>query len=453
MKTIWQKTADATGAGDWFYEFTAAEDRQFDHHLIPYDIFTNLAQARMLEKVGIFNQEESTNTASALIKLYSEWERGSYQLSNDDEDVHSAIEKYLTQELGNAGKKIHTGRSRNDQVLNDIRLFLKQEIRSVASTWLSIAGLLHKLAKDNRGIHFAGFTHTQPAMPTSVDAWAAGYLELLIADLKSLQKAYETNDSCPLGSAAGYGVPYFNVDRDFISELLGFAKTQQAVTACQLSRGTFELRIINALGYGAGTFNRLASDVIWFLNPLMDLVQLSDDQVSGSSIMPQKRNPDVWELIRGSHHEFSGWSVQMSSLGTNLTSGYHRDLQLTKKVVMQSTFAAERLSVAVKHALEGLKFNPDVAKRSLTPDLLATHKANEFVKQGMTFREAYRKVADELESINVDDYDDLSATYNHIGSPGSYNEDYYARQINQSRNWLAQEDEKWNSIKMRLLKP
>lgn len=451
MKTIWQKTTDASGAGDWFYEFTAAEDRRFDDHLIPFDIFTNLAQASMLEKAGIFHGDEAEKTGEVLRKLYQNWEKGSYRLDDDDEDVHSAVEKNLTRELGDTGKKIHTGRSRNDQVLTDIRLFLKQEIRSTASAWLSIAGLLNTLAVQNRGIYFAGFTHTQPAMPVSADAWAAGYLELLLADLKSLQQAYEINDCCPLGSAAGYGVPFLEVDREYLAQLLGFEQTQQAVTAAQLSRGAFELRIVDALGYGAGTFNRMASDVIWFLNPLMGIVELSDDQVSGSSIMPQKRNPDVWELIRASRHEFSGWSVQMGSLGANLISGYHRDLQLTKKIAMQSVFASGRLSEAVRHALAGLKFKPEAARNSLTPDLLATHKANEYVKQGMPFREAYRKVAGELASLSENDFGDLSATYLHSGAPGRYDENHYLDQIKSLQNWLDRENDKWNRAKAGLL--
>ncbi|MEX2396154.1 MAG: lyase family protein, partial [Balneolales bacterium] len=281
-------------------------------------------------------------------------------------------------------------------------------------------------------------------------AWAAGYLDLLLADIESLQQAYEVNDCCPLGSAAGYGVPYFEVDREYLTHLLGFGKMQKNVTSSQLSRGTYELRLIDALGYGAGTFNRMASDVVWYANPLLNLVELSDDQVSGSSIMPQKRNPDAWELIRGSHHEFSGWSVQMSSLSTNLSSGYHRDLQLAKKFVLQSTFAANRLGVAVKHALSGLKFNIESARQSLTPDLMATHKANEYVRQGMTFREAYRKVAAELDSINVDAYDDLSATYNHSGAPGHYNGNHYLEQIKNSQNWLDHEIDKWGGIKENL---
>ncbi|MEX0929062.1 MAG: lyase family protein, partial [Balneolales bacterium] len=282
-------------------------------------------------------------------------------------------------------------------------------------------------------------------------AWAAGYLELLIADLKSLRQAYEISDCCPLGSAAGYGAPYFNLDRAFTTKALGFRETQQAVPAAQLSRGPFELRIIDALGYGAGTFNRIASDIIWFINPLMNLVELSDDQVSGSSIMPQKRNPDVWELVRGSHHEFTGWSVQMASLGANLISGYHRDLQLTKKIVMQSVFAANRLSLAVNHALEGLTFNREAAHKSLTPELLATHKANEYVNQGMPFREAYRKVAGELDSISVSDIEDLSSTYTHSGAPGLYDERYYAGQITAAENWLSGENNKWDDVQKSLL--
>ncbi|MEX0685264.1 MAG: lyase family protein [Balneolales bacterium] len=451
MKTIWQKTPASTETGDWFFEFTAREDRECDQHLIPFDIFTNLAQARMLGTSGIYKSDEAKNVVSTLSKLYLRWEKGEYQLGDDDEDVHSAIEKYLTIELGDTGKKIHTGRSRNDQVLTDIRLFMKHEIRSVVASWVEIGRLLNGLAKEYRGVYFAGFTHTQPAMPSSVDAWAAGYLDLLLADLQSLLHAYEINDRCPLGSAAGYGAPYFEIDRGYLSEALGFSNTQEAVAAAQLSRGTFELRIVDALGYGAGTFNRMAGDVIWFLNPMLGLVELNEDQVSGSSIMPQKRNPDVWELIRGVHHEYTGWSSQMASLATNLTSGYHRDLQLTKKTVMQSAFAGRRLATAVTHALKGLSFNRDAARQSLTPALMATHKANGYVNGGMPFREAYLKVAGELDSLSVKEFGDLYSTYSHIGAPGHYEEKSYLEKISPIEEWLRREEKKWNQVKIELL--
>ncbi|MDG5767051.1 lyase family protein [Balneolales bacterium ANBcel1] len=425
MKTLWQKTEGKTGAREhsqsdrtWFYRFTAEEDRELDRNLVPYDILVNLAQARMLLRVGVYDQPGYEKVVSALRNAWQEWEDGAFGLGPDDEDVHSAVEKYVTEKAGRDGARIHTGRSRNDQVLADMRLFMKKSIVDIAAEWLSVANRLAGIAESYKGVFFAGMTHTQPAMPHSVDAWAAGYLDLLASDLKALQSAFTLVDRSPLGSAAGYGVPYIRVDREYVAGQLGFASVQEPVAASQLSRGRFEMQVVDALAYGALTFNRMASDVVLFMHPSWSLVTLSEDQVSGSSIMPQKRNPDAWELIRGAYHDFQAARTHLAGIPANLGSGYHRDLQVVKKSVVSAVRQSMMLAEAVRHALSGLEFNRDRARSSLTPDVYATHEANRLVAGGMPFREAYRKVAERHGAESRQSAADPEDAANQQGSAG-----------------------------------
>lgn len=412
MKTLWQKHPDrkksvpgeetGTTGDSWFYRFTTGEDRILDNQLVPYDLLVNLAQARMLLKTGIYNRDGFARVEAALLEAWGMSRRGGFMLGPDDEDVHSAVEKYLTDKAGEDGSRIHTGRSRNDQVLADIRLYLKDAIPDIADCWLSAVRRLCEIAESGRGVAFAGLTHTQPAMPHSVDAWAAGYMDLLCTDLRALWQAYQVIDQSPLGSAAGYGVPHITVDRQLLADELGFSRVQEPVAAAQLSRGRFEMQLVDALSYGALTFNRMASDVVLFMHPSWSLVMLSDDQVSGSSIMPQKRNPDAWELIRGAYHEFQSARTHLASVSANLVSGYHRDLQVIKKSVMAAIEQARRLGEAAGHALAGLEFDRKAAERSLTPELYATHEANRLVAGGMPFRDAYREVATKMQELPVE---------------------------------------------------
>ncbi len=386
----------------WFYRFTTEEDRELDRRLIPCDILVNIAQARMLKKIGIYDDEGYVNVSGALQEAWKLYTDEKFDLGQDDEDVHSAIEKFLTERAGQEGARIHTGRSRNDQVLADMRLFMKEAILEIAGEWIAVARRIEKLASDYNGILFAGLTHTQPAMPHSVDAWATGYMDLLVSDLHVLREAYRVTDQSPLGSAAGFGVPHIPIDREFLADELGFARIQVPVAASQLSRGRIEMQLIDALSYGALTFNRMASDVVLFMHPSWSLVTLSEDQVSGSSIMPQKRNPDAWELIRGAYHELVSARAHLSGVPANLTSGYHRDLQVVKKSVMAALEQSKMLAGAVRNALEGLEFNEDAAARTLSPELFATHRANKLVSEGMPFREAYREIARETPGEGYD---------------------------------------------------
>lgn len=457
MKTLWDKKAVKAEAekkpeGNWFFRFTAEEDQALDRALVPYDIMVNLAQARMLHKSGVYGDNGLKKVLSALFMAWDHWTEGTFDLGPDDEDVHSAVEKYLTEQAGEDGARIHAGRSRNDQVLADMRLYLKDMSAAVAAEWLDIARCLEEIARKSAGVFFAGMTHTQPAMPHSADAWCAGYLDMLLSDLKSLQAAAVALDRSPLGSAAGYGVPGIPVDREFLAEQLGFREVQTAVAAAQLSRGRLEMQWVDALFYGVHTFNRMASDVIFFMHPSLGLVTLSEDQVSGSSIMPQKRNPDAWELIRASSHELSAARSFLSGIAANLTSGYHRDLQLIKKSVMSAADRSLRVAEAVKHALSGLEFSRDGAQKSLCSEIYATHRANELVLGGVPFREAYRMTAGELEEAREINPGESSQVYKHSGAPGSGIPDSLVRNLEEIEKWFDSEMKNGELVLLELLK-
>ncbi len=467
MQTLWQKGAGSTkgpaesdsesgSESNWFYRFTAEEDRELDRRLIPYDILVNIAHARMLHKIGVYDDEGFRKVTGALSEIHRLWSDGDFDLGPDDEDVHSAIEKFLTGKAGPDGARIHTGRSRNDQVLADMRLYMKVSISEIAGEWIAIAHRLAEIAEAQNGVMFAGLTHTQPAMPHSADAWAAGYLDLLSSDLTALKHAYEVIDQSPLGSAAGYGVPHIPVDREFVAKELDFARVQEPVAASQLSRGRFEMQLIDALSYGALTFNRMAADVVLFMHPSWSLLTLSEDQLSGSSIMPQKHNPDAWELIRGAYHDFQSARTHLSGIPANLTSGYHRDLQVVKKSVMAAVGQSKLLSEAVRQALSGLTFNEEAAKRTLTPEVFATHRANKLVAGGMPFREAYRRVAAELEKAQSESGGMASGAsdveiYRHTGAPGSGIPDYLLDAIKVPEQWLMEQNKRMGQMKSRLL--
>lgn len=477
MKTLWEKEQSSGPSSDkdaqaatsqgssssssadrsWFYEFTAREDRELDHRLVPHDILVNLAQAKALYASAVYNEEGFVKVTEALQQAWQGYENGTFGLSEDDEDVHSAVEKWLTERAGVDGARIHTGRSRNDQVLADMRLYMKEQACFLAEEWAGVAGLLLRLAREQQGLFFAGLTHTQPAMPHSVDAWACGYLDLLSADLSVLKQAYRTIDQSPLGSAAGYGVPHIPVDRQLLAKELGFSSVQEPVAASQLSRGRFELQMVDAMAYGALTFNRMASDVVLFMHPDWALVRLSDDQVSGSSIMPQKRNPDAWELIRSGYHDLQASRGRLSAIPANLVSGYHRDLQKVKKGVMEAFDSSLILARAVRYALSGLAFDEQACGRSLTPEVFATHEANRLVAEGMPFREAYRKVGTQLRAqaqgaapIHPQP-ESLLKTYRHSGAPGSGVPSYLAEQIGAIESWIRGEKKALQQTRNRLL--
>lgn len=451
MSQLWKKNESNTVNRDWFFEFTAAEDRNYDSILIPYDIKCNIAQVYVLKDAGLMSEDEGKRLLATLRYLYQLWQKDNFHLTGNDEDVHSAIENYLTQINGDSGKKIHTGRSRNDQVLTDIRLYSKDILIELIARWHDIIHEFENIIEANPTTFFAGFTHTQAAMPHSVDAWAAGYIDLLTQDIESVIAAYRQIDRSPLGSAAGFGVPYIPINRKLAADILGFQDIQHAVAGAQLSRGALEKKVIDSLGYVAHTINRLASDIILFTSPLMGIVEISEDQTSGSSIMPQKRNPDAWELIRSTYSEIHGISSQLSLISTNLISGYHRDLQVTKKCLIDGLNLSLKLAGAVKICLNGIRFNAEKCKETLTPEIFATHIANKLVVDGMTFRDAYKMAASGAQNLPIPNENDLKQSYKVPGYPGMYHPTMFQNVIETQRSWLQTEVNKRNLNDEKLL--
>lgn len=455
MTQIWNKPTSQTVNRDWFFDFTTAEDRACDLNLISYDIRCNLAQAEMLASIGVYSVAELDQVRGALIALYQEFEQGTFTLQPDDEDVHSAIEKALIQRCGDPGMKIHTGRSRNDQVLTDIRMFAKDQLVSAMELVDGLLAKLERLATAYKGVLFAGYTHTQPAMPTSVDAWAYGFIDSLLQNQTALKQAYELVDQSPLGAAAGYGVPFLDIDRELTAKLLGFSQVQWAVTAVQLQRGSHEKQVVGALTSVAYTLNRLASDIVFLSSNDRGIIVLSDDQTSGSSIMPQKRNPDAWELIRAEYSWFVGVEAQLGATGVNLVSGYHRDFQITKKALMDAFARAERLFRVAEQCLSGTEFNIDKCRHSLTPELFATHRALEAVVNGTPFREAYRTVGTSLEDQqSLAKYIAAGAVaYSVTGYPGNPATEHYSKIRNDINSWIQAVSESAKQTFTHLLRP
>jgi len=436
MSTLWHKDGDSTDR-DWFHSFTTSEDRALDQRLVAADLWTNAAHAAVLFRSGILTDAEYATLRGALSSLLA----SGLTLQDTDEDVHSAVENRLTAELGDLGKKIHTARSRNDQVLTDLRLVSREVVLSTAAQLIALIERLNAIAEANKGVAFAGTTHTQPAMPSSVDAWALGYADLLNQCLESAPDVYRALNRSPLGTAAGYGTPYVSLDRAFGAELLGFESVITPVAGAQLSRGADDLRLADWLCYGLGAAHRIAADLIWMAHPAQGFVRLSDDQSSGSSIMPQKRNPDALELIRGRWHEACGYAQTIRTLSAGLISGYHRDLQLVKK----AGFALNDLSASVMDALDrclaGIQFNPDTCLNSITPEVLATHHANRLVKDGMPFREAYRQTAADLatgkvtlEGHPLDAYSNPGEPAHPVANSTSAHQDWIQAQIVRIQN-------------------
>ncbi|NNE48549.1 MAG: argininosuccinate lyase, partial [Rhodothermales bacterium] len=323
-------------AADWVTRFTVGDDYLWDTLLLPFDAVATAAHAEGLVDAGVLDLDELRAVKAALGRIKRKAEAGEVGVTPEDEDCHTVIERYLTAELGEIGEKIHTGRSRNDQVLAALRLFLRDRLITIARATSEIVEMLCGVAEEYDDALMPGYTHMQLAMPTTAGLWAAGYAELLVTDIRAVRAAHDQINTSPLGSAAGYGVPHLKLLRKKVAKTLGFKEVQSNVTAVQLSRGKLELHVAHACVQIGATLNRMASDLVLFNTSEFGFVRLPEEYTTGSSIMPQKRNPDVLELARAVYHRLTAEMHVLASVPANLPSGYHRDLQLTKAAVMQS---------------------------------------------------------------------------------------------------------------------
>lgn len=373
-------------------KFTVGNDYILDKRLVKYDCIASIAHANMLEKIGVITKIELEKIVKGLNEIISLDKKGKFEILPSDEDCHTAIEKFLTKKYGDAGKKIHTLRSRNDQVLTAMRLYEKDALLEIQKLMRSYNDALQKAAKRYGKVKIPGYTHMQKAMPTDIKTWLLCYSDSNEDNHELLEETIEIIDQSPLGSAAGFGVPVFKIDRGLTSKEMKFEKVMENPIYVQMSRGKFEATIIHTLSQIMLDLNKLSTDLILFSMQEFGYIALPKEFCTGSSIMPQKKNPDVLELIRAKYFVVLGEQFKLQSMIGNLMSGYNRDLQLTKEPVFNSIdITKASLSIMTK-VIEGVKVNEKKCKTAMTPELYATEQAYRLVKKGVPFREAYKEV-------------------------------------------------------------
>lgn len=396
--------------------FTIGNDPDFDLLLAKFDVQGTLAHIKMLQKIALLTEEELKTLEAALEDISKTIEKGEFQIEQGVEDVHSQVELMLTRQLGDIGKKIHAGRSRNDQVMLDLRLFFRAEMQEIAELIHHFFEVLMQQSEKYKGILMPGYTHTQIAMVSSFGLWFSAYAESLIDDLTLLESVYRINNQNPLGSAAGYGSS-FPLDRKMTTELLGFEDLAYNAIHAQMGRGKTEQFLSFALASVATTIGKLASDMVLFSNENFAFLKLPDAFTTGSSIMPHKKNPDVFELIRGHCNLLQSLPTQVSMLNSNLISGYHRDYQLLKEVIFPAlTHLKNCLRLSTK-CLAHVKVNPTILEDKKYDYLYTVEKVNELVKEGLPFREAYQKVGQEIQQGTFEFSGELK--HSHEGSIGN----------------------------------
>jgi argininosuccinate lyase len=378
-------------------DFTVGKDRELDLQLAEFDALGSIAHAKMIQSIGLLDEDEKKALVAELIKIYYEIKKGNFNIEDGVEDVHSQIELMLTQELGDTGKKIHSGRSRNDQVLLDIKLFIRNELKDIVNEVNTLFEQLIKLSQENKNNLIPGYTHLQVAMPSSFGLWFGAYAESLTDDMILLQSAYRIANQNPLGSAAGYGSS-FPLNRKMTTELLGFDDLNYNVVYAQMGRGKTEKTVSFALASVASTLAKMAADVCLFMSQNFGFISFPDELVTGSSIMPHKKNPDVFELIRGKCNKLQSLPQQIGAITGNLTSGYFRDLQIIKEVFFPAFQELKSCIAAAKIMFEHVIIKENIINDEKYQYVFSVEKVNELVLSGVPFREAYKIVGEEIES-------------------------------------------------------
>ena len=372
--------------------FLSGEDAFLDQKLVPFDCKASIAHAHMLKKIGVLSEKEGAQLVEGLqeiIKLHTE---GKFHVKQADEDCHTAIEAYLIQKYGETGKKIHTARSRNDQVLTALRLYEKDAIHQVQALILTLKDCLLQLSKTYGYIEIPGYTHMQKAMPTIVKVWLGAFVSSFEDTLKVFHLADELVDQSPLGTGAGFGIPVFDIDREMTAKAMGFSSVLENPLYAQMSRGKIEATLMHALTQILFDLNKLSTDLLLFSMAEFGYVLLPSEFCTGSSIMPQKKNPDVLELVRASYHVVLGEEMKIKGIISNLMSGYNRDLQLTKGPMMQAIEITLGCLKSLCLLLPKITINEGTCKKAMSGELYATEEAYELVKKGIPFREAYHQV-------------------------------------------------------------
>lgn len=410
---LWDK---GTSVNELIENFTVGKDRELDLYLARFDVLGSIAHAKMLKSIGLVTANELIELHSELVNIYQIIEKGAFRIEDGVEDVHSQIELMLTQKLGDVGKKIHSGRSRNDQVLLDLKLFTRFEIQQIVGLVEELFGKFLAKAEANKQYLMPGYTHLQVAMPSSFGLWFSAYAESLVDDLILLQAAWQITNQNPLGSAAGYGSS-FPLDRQMTTDLLGFKSMNYNVVYAQMGRGKMEKTVSFALSSIASTISKFAFDVCLFMSQNFGFVSLPDELTTGSSIMPHKKNPDVFELVRSHCNKIQAIPYQISLMTNNLPSGYFRDLQILKEVFLP---AFQELSDCIRiagFAIDHMTINTNVMADERYQYVYSVEDVNKLVMSGLPFRDAYKIIGKQIQEGTYQPSREVNHT--HSGSLGN----------------------------------
>ncbi|MFK7921983.1 MAG: argininosuccinate lyase [Bacteroidia bacterium] len=396
--------------------FTVGKDRELDMHLAPWDVLGTMAHIEMLEAIDLLEAKELGVLQAELKNIYAQIEAGDFEIEDGIEDVHSQVELMLTRNLGEVGKKVHSGRSRNDQVLVDLKLYFRQEVTELLALIQTLFSTLQKLSEKHKDILIPGYTHFQVAMPSSFGLWFGAYAEALVDDVQMLAAAYKVSDQNPLGSAAGYGSS-FPLKRQLTTDLLGFQSLSYNVVYAQMGRGKTEQLLGYALASIGATLNKLAADVCLYMSQNFAFLTFPDNLTTGSSIMPHKKNPDVFELVRARTNLLMSLPASISHLTSNLPSGYHRDLQLTKEVLLPGIEETKACLHISNFMLEQVQVKDNVLESPIYDYLFSVEVVNREVLNGLAFREAYKKIGQQIQEGNFKP--DREVSHTHEGSIGN----------------------------------
>ncbi|MBL7692068.1 MAG: argininosuccinate lyase [Flavipsychrobacter sp.] len=411
---LWQK--DATNTSQQIVDFTVGNDRQFDLLLAQHDVKGSLAHAAMLCATGIISEADHGTIEHTLHDILNDIQNGTFSIDEKQEDIHSQIESMLVERIGNSGKSIHTGRSRNDQVAVDIKLFLKAEIKEIKDLAITLFQTLQSLSNRYAHVLMPGYTHMQVAMPSSFGLWFGAYAESLTDDMEMLASAWAVVNKNPLGSGAGYGSS-FPLDRKLTTSLLGFATLNYNSIYAQMTRGKSEKITAMAIANIAATLSRLSTDLCLYMNQNFGFITFPSHLTTGSSIMPHKKNPDVFELIRAKCNRIQATPNELTLLTTNLPSGYHRDMQLTKEILFPALSELKSCMAMMNSIIAEIQVNEHILDDEKYVYLFTVEKINELVNAGTPFRDAYRQVGNKVENGTFSYSGKVSHT--HEGSIGN----------------------------------
>jgi len=417
------------------HRFTVGDDPELDVRLLVHDALGSAAHARMLAHAGLLTRQDAAALVKALANISRKARLNGIRIEREQEDVHTAIETLLTAELGDAGKRIHLGRSRNDQVILALRLYMREALLDTAVRTVALARNFVVFAKTHAEEPMPGYTHLRRAMPSSFGMWGTAFAAGLAEELQALQALYARLDRCPLGAAAGFGVP-LPIDREYTAKLLGFSGVQVSPVDVQNSRGRHELALLNAFASIGLTMEKFLWDVSLYSMQEFGFLKLLDAFTTGSSIMPQKRNPDVVELARGRCRELRGYAAMMQELAAGLPSNYHRDLQLLKKPLFGAVGSVQSWLDVLIALVPALQVDAAKAAAACSDDIYGAHQAYVLVQQGLPFRDAYKQVAQQLENSSFrPDRGALTAT--HLGGTGNLGLEQIEAELSAIEQWLA----------------